>query len=234
MRLEATQVLSVWDRAVRATPRERARLLLEVALPGRDADELDHLSLARRDRALTSLRAALFGRAFEGFVECPACAERLEVALELPESEPEALETRSFRSREGYEFRAPEDSDLDAIRAAPGIAAAMRMLLDRCCIAAPGNTPAEWSDTQVAEIEAGLAALHADDELHGGFTCAACGHTWESSLDPMTFLWEEVEALAIHLLQSVHRLAAAYGWSERDILALPAGRREAYLAFLDA
>jgi hypothetical protein len=43
------------------------------------------------------------------------------------------------------------------------------------------------------------------------------------------FVWEEIEACAARLLDDVHVLARAYGWSERAILALPEMRRAAYL-----
>ena len=110
---------------------------------------------------------------------------------------------------------------------------AVRMLLRRCCTDEPARVPERWTAEQVAEIDAGLAAMRSDAEISASFTCAGCGHEWQSAVDPAAFLWEELEACAIHLLQAVHRLAAAYGWSEREILALPAHRRETYLAFLE-
>jgi hypothetical protein len=42
-------------------------------------------------------------------------------------------------------------------------------------------------------------------------------------------LWVEVEAGAIALVQDVHLLAAAYGWSEAEVLGLGPARRRAYL-----
>ena len=43
------------------------------------------------------------------------------------------------------------------------------------------------------------------------------------------FLWAEIHAWAQQLLRDVHTLAIAYGWSETEVLALPAARRRAYL-----
>ena len=43
------------------------------------------------------------------------------------------------------------------------------------------------------------------------------------------FLWSEIEACASRLLAEVDALARAYGWRERDILAMSGIRRAAYL-----
>ena len=43
------------------------------------------------------------------------------------------------------------------------------------------------------------------------------------------FLWDEVDVRARRLLDEVHALAGAYGWSEQRILALSEARRRAYL-----
>ena len=48
-------------------------------------------------------------------------------------------------------------------------------------------------------------------------------------LDIGTFFWEEVAAAAERLLYDVFQLAPTYGWSESDILAMGAARREYYL-----
>jgi hypothetical protein len=48
-------------------------------------------------------------------------------------------------------------------------------------------------------------------------------------LDPGEFLWSKVNLQAHRLLQDVHLLARAYGWTESDVLRLGPGRRQAYL-----
>ncbi|HUD55174.1 MAG TPA: hypothetical protein VMR02_08095 [Terracidiphilus sp.] len=44
----------------------------------------------------------------------------------------------------------------------------------------------------------------------------------------------QIEARARRLLYEVHTLAAAYGWSEREILSLSAPRRALYLEMVRA
>jgi hypothetical protein len=231
MELAPASLLAVWERGRRAPTLQRSLLLLELAMPGRGAEELAQTSISGRDRALTRLRQSLFGTALGGYVDCPACGERLSVDIELPATG-SGSECGEFVSREGLRFRAPDSRDLAAIADAESAEAAVRALLQRCCTSAPESIPSQWSDALVAEVEAGIAALDPDGELCLDFSCAGCGYAWQSAFDPGVFLWEEVEAHAASLLHDVHTLAAAYGWSERDILALPVTRRAAYLQLL--
>ena len=55
-----------------------------------------------------------------------------------------------------------------------------------------------------------------------------------SALDVPGLVWDEVDAVARRLVDEVHALASAYGWAERDILAMGAARRAAYLARVGA
>lgn len=227
-------VLAMWERGQRAAPLQRALLLLQFALPERTPEELARLSIGRRDRALTRLRQAWFGSAFDGHVDCPKCGERLGVEIDLPAREEDPSPAADFVSAEGLRFRAPDSRDLAAVSDAATTEEAVRRLLRRCCTSAPGQVPTEWSAEQIQEADAGFAALEAEEELCIDFTCATCGHPWQSVLDPACVLWEEVEAHAIQLLHTVHRLATAYGWSEPEILALPAPRRAAYLQLAES
>lgn len=228
------RLLATWERGLDETPLGRALLLLELSHPECTREQLAGMSIGRRDRALVRLRQRLFGGAFDGHVDCPACGERLAVELELAALEEEDEAPAPFVSHEGLAFRAPDSRDLADIAGAASTGDAVRLLLTRCCTATPPIDPAGWSDEQIAEIEAGLAGIESGDELCIDFTCAACGHAWNTDLDPSCFLWEEVEAHAIRLLGAVHRLAVAYGWSEREILALSATRRAAYVQMVES
>jgi hypothetical protein len=59
--------------------------------------------------------------------------------------------------------------------------------------------------------------------------CAVCSHAWQVLFDIERFLWSKFCAAAHRLLDDVHALASFYHWSEQDILALGARRRQAYL-----
>jgi hypothetical protein len=64
--------------------------------------------------------------------------------------------------------------------------------------------------------------------------CPACGHRWRIVFDIVSFFWTEINAWAIRLMREVHLLASAYGWRERDILAMGARRRQRYLEMVSA
>jgi hypothetical protein len=80
------------------------------------------------------------------------------------------------------------------------------------------------------------AAFAEFDSLVGFQVLSACPHCQREATLPL-----DLETLALSRLQSVqrrlirenHRLALAYGWSERDILQVPRGRRLHYLAQLE-
>ena len=59
--------------------------------------------------------------------------------------------------------------------------------------------------------------------------CAACGHQWNEVFDAGHFLLHALDDWAQRLLDQVHVLAKAYGWTEQTVLALPPMRRARYL-----
>jgi hypothetical protein len=69
-----------------------------------------------------------------------------------------------------------------------------------------------------------------DAELSVQLTCPDCGNGSELALDPVVFLWAELDDWAWRLLGEVHTLASSYGWDEDVILAMSPGRRSAYLS----
>jgi hypothetical protein len=62
--------------------------------------------------------------------------------------------------------------------------------------------------------------------------CPTCSKNWEAIFDIGSFLWVEINDWAEGMLRTIHRLAAGYGWSEQDILALNPVRRQLYLGML--
>ncbi|MGH8547064.1 MAG: hypothetical protein ACRERU_00360 [Methylococcales bacterium] len=63
-------------------------------------------------------------------------------------------------------------------------------------------------------------------------SCPDCRNTWHETLHVIDFLWQEIANLARRLLFEVAQLASAFGWSEREILALTPERRRSYLEWL--
>jgi hypothetical protein len=106
--------------------------------------------------------------------------------------------------------------------------AARRLFL--ACAAEPGRLPdGDGLDALMGEVEAALDEADPWADLTLVAQCPACGHHHEVMLDAPGLLWDEIEASAKGLLDDVHALAAAYGWTEREILGLGGARRAAYL-----
>ena len=77
----------------------------------------------------------------------------------------------------------------------------------------------------IAALETRAAGLG----LELGTSCTGCGAAMVLPFDIAVFLDGEMGARASRLLDEVHLLASSYHWSESEILALPASRRQDYL-----
>ncbi len=60
-------------------------------------------------------------------------------------------------------------------------------------------------------------------------TCPECGDRWHAVVALDEFAWTMTGRAARALLDEVHRLAAAYGWTHDAVLALPVAVRREYL-----
>jgi hypothetical protein len=136
---------------------------------------------------------------------------------------------------DGYavRFRLPDGEDLAAAGSCRVVAAARALLIARCVLAARHGdsevTPEDLPAAVVAAVGAGMAERDPQALVELRLTCAACAHSWTAILDPGSYFWTELATLSQRLVQEVHVLARAYGWSEREILALSAARRQAYI-----
>jgi hypothetical protein len=74
-----------------------------------------------------------------------------------------------------------------------------------------------------------MAEADPQAEVRIALSCPGCSNQWSSVFDIVAFLWGEIEDWAQRLLLEVHALASAYGWSERDIVAMGPRRRRFYL-----
>jgi hypothetical protein len=59
--------------------------------------------------------------------------------------------------------------------------------------------------------------------------CSECGYRAKAVFDIASSLWAELDSWARGTLFDVHVLAAAYGWTEPEVLALSPARRRRYL-----
>ena len=109
--------------------------------------------------------------------------------------------------------------------------------MERCIEAACKN--AEMIDAAalphdvVEAVGTAMALADPQAEVRIALTCPSCSHQWSSLFDILSFLWGEIEDWARRLMAEVHVLASAYGWSEREIVALSPRRRRMYLEMVN-
>lgn len=226
--LSPIAMLRAWETGAGLAPLDRAVAMLWAA--GMDGDPAG-LPLAERDRRLLALRCATFGRPLEVVTACPECEAAVELALDAADLEAaltaneagpveidgEALGLRALTSHDLAAAAGVTETDL------PGFLRT-RLLEDA------GALP----DAAIAQVDGAIAAQAEAAELTLAMACPDCGQGWSDQVDVPDLLWREVEAAAGHLLEDVADLAAAFGWREADILALPVARRAAYLRLVRA
>lgn len=234
--LPASQLLDLWEQGEQASAIDRAVMLACAASRTGAADVAD-LPLGERDARLLELHAQLSERGLEATAECPACAERVEFAVDadaLLAGAPAAAPPAPVEA-DGIvvQWRPPSSRDLAAATVGGSPDATLALLLERCVESASGPDGAVAAEAlPPAAREAVAEAMAAADplaELRLNLSCPACGHTFMTDLDVAEFAWTELRNHARRLLREIDVLARAYGWTEPQVLALGARRRAAYL-----
>lgn len=227
--LGAAELLEALDGSESA-PVARALALLARAT-GLSEAELGRWPVGRRDAHLLRLRAQLLGPVLQALAACPACGESVELAFPVEEvlTGPEAPAAPAPLPRGDalLQWRLPTSEDQLALAAFGDPGAAERELWRRCT----AGTAVLDGPLREAVAQA-LAEADPDADIQLALQCPACGHGWSQVLDVPAFVLSEAQTLARRLLGEVHLLASAYGWAERDILALSSWRRQAYLALV--
>lgn len=245
--LSAADILDVWEVGRAQPPVERALTLLERACPQSARDSLARLPLGTRDRLLLAAGAGTIGGALEATAGCPACGEMLEFSLPTEgllagDPQPEELQPGDSPPSQEHEadlaghrlrFRLLDSTDLLAAAACPDAESARSALVERCVLearrdeveVAVGDLPSQV----VAALAERLIDLDPQAETLIDLTCPACSEAWRTELDLADFVWAEIRARALRLLDEVDALARAYGWSEAEILALGRARRRSYM-----
>lgn len=206
------------------------------------------LAVGDREALVLALRRATLGDRLQCVAHCPACAEAMDLDLAIsdllvvPDTAPAPVYDETIRTADGdwrIRFRLPVGADqiATARACAEEPARGVRELLARCVqeAIAPGGAAADAAALPAPVVEAlgtRMAALDPQAEITLDFACPACGTPGSVVLDAAELFFRELDAHGQDLYREVHRLALHYHWSERDILALPNGKRRRYLALL--
>ena len=211
---------------------DQALVLLSAAPPERADTCLEEWPLGRRNSGLVSLHCAWFGPKLQGQVICPDCAASLEFQMDSEALCKKEVSAGAPIVVKGHTFRLPTTKDLAlALRAADSRLGAIAMI-ENCRVDADERI--DWQDEDLEAIGEQMASADPMAEIRLAFECATCGHPWDETLDMAAFLWAEIEARSRRLLMEAHTLAAAYGWSETEILSLSEPRRRFYLEMVRA
>ena len=234
--LAGERLLAAWEEGTHEHDLGRALTMLATALPGTDRAQLGALPIAERNLLLLHLHELSFGPWLSVFGVCAGCGAQFEFAVRAAEmTEHVAGQSRPDRvtwQKDGrrYRLRAVTTDDLLATLGLPEPDAARDLLLTRCLEV----SPVAGRRTASSVVRQRFDQLNAAGELSCSVDCPGCSSHELLDLDMARFLWMEVRNAARRLLGEIHQLASAYGWSERAIAGMRAGRRAAYLEMLSA
>lgn len=232
--LTPAELLSIWEHAQRESPARRALAILAPVSPGETTAALARLPLGELNRRLLDLREGSFGPRLSVLTRCPGCAADVQADFATGDirterrAEPAPKSVVSAAGRE-IRFRLPDTLALEDAANAPDPAAARERLIARCVVEPGAAARPPFPADLVDAIAAGISAADPQTDVELEFSCPACSHRWAVPFDIAGHFWIELQSCAQRLLHGVHELAAAYGWSEAAILALPPERRSAYL-----
>jgi hypothetical protein len=236
--LTAQELLSWWEAGLAQPPSQRAMILLSAATGEAVSVAGRTITVGERDAQLLGLRERLFGPDLAAQARCRQCGEDLDFTLNtcaLRRDRPAVDRDYKTAILDGLliEFRVPTIDDLLAISEFDDAGAAARTLLARCVrnVARQGVALSVADLTQHAIDLLGESMRQADPlaEIQVSLACPSCGKTSPAIFDIASFLWHELDVGARRIIDEVHALARAYGWSETAILGMPGARRQLYL-----
>ena len=215
---------------------DTALSLLFPVFPDYTLEHLANLSIGERDALIFKLHQKTFGKILSGFAKCPKCEEHLEFQMSTSDFlDNHAQNTnRSFKYKNiELFFRPVTGRDLLETQCLDDLNDARLALIDRTVTGVFQNgesiTITDLPNEALQILSENLSQSDPLADIMLDLNCPACGETWECLLDIVSFLFHEIAAEAKRLLNEVHILAEAYGWKEKEILALSPGRRLFYM-----
>lgn len=242
-RLNTAELLDIWDAGRIVSPSGRSLLLLSAFLP-EEREVLANRPLGALNSRLLRLRAQLFGPTLDCLASCPQCNAPIETTFGVDELLSHAAEPISEENTIHslthedctIDFRLPTAADLLALVTKPGsnrVGELAEHLIDRSVRNGECVSAHELSAEVLEAVERQITELDPLAHIEINLTCPGCRSDWLEVLHVIDFLWLEIGNLAKRILFEVARLASAFGWSEREILALTPERRRSYLALLE-
>ncbi|WP_136656722.1 hypothetical protein [Nitratireductor sp. XY-223] len=216
-------------------PGDGARLVAHLV----GEDDARTLPVSARDAVLCDLYSEIFGPHVEASRRCSHCREPYDfdfvladVVASLSETpKPDFVrgltEAGDARLESGHVVRAPTLEDEEAV-AGLEVAAAERVLLDRCVDATNTDAPLD-AETAGAVLE--WLSPMVDLDLRG--TCPECGTTESLRFSIEHYLVRALVAERRQLVRDTHLIAAAYHWNLNEILDLSRNDRRQLAALVE-
>lgn len=241
------ELLTVWENSIDQTLLQKTLNLLSLACPEIDSDSVARLSIGERDARLLLLREWLFGPQLINMADCPECSMRIEWNTDIKDIRLQPIQQQQNTKREfsldvdefSIRFRLPNSFDILTVFAnGAEQPATPSKLLTLCLLETQCNGEVcEVNELPDRVLEALSHRMEEEDpqaDIRMNLSCPHCSHQWEVQFDIESYLWTEINRWTERILQDVHILANAYGWSEHDILNLSPVRRQTYLNMVNS
>lgn len=237
----AERLVSAWEAGANLPPTGRALELLAAGEPDLPRSALASLPIGERDRRLLQMRRQLLGPTLEATVACASCGTRVEFEIEVANLLMPASDVPDWNAFEAdgasWRLRLPTSTDLLAV--SDGSARDAEFALLQRCVTRFESGPPVLSESEAVDAirdaaSATIAALDPQADIQLAVACPSCEQAWLADFDIVSFFWAELTTWVRRVLLDVHRLAAAYGWGQDEILAMSPQRRSAYLEMIGA
>jgi hypothetical protein len=241
----AAEILQLWEDNRERDPLSRSVALSATADPMLPFAATAALAIGERNLRMLHLRQRWTADDFEITAQCPNCQSQLEFTVN-PSRLIDAAEQQTARPRTPVtvgdttiHWRALTTRDLMAAASqAPDAEQAGRALVDRCIeeVTESGvvQTNHEPSDAERNALAEAIEAADPLCDVRFELGCVECKSPVTAGLSLTDTVWSELERKARSLVSEVHQLAAAYGWTESECLALSPQRRASYLEWVGA
>ncbi len=245
LKLSQAQLLDLWEIGQVQSPLQFSMNLLCEALPSLNLAQAALLPVGKRDSILLKLRESIFGPYFSNLAICPSCEEKVEWEMNidnfmLPELS-ELILKKTYELKKGsyfITFRLPNTRDIINASSANNKKDVYRYILSECIHDIKYKRKSLEIEKLPEEVvnsiseQMNIEDKHADIQI--SLTCPHCLYIWNITFDIISYLWDETNAWAYHVLREIGIIATNFGWSEEEILNLSSIRRQTYLEILEA
>ena len=222
---------------------DKSIILLDLANPELEPEDIEMLSIGRRDSMLFELRKRMFGSRLINTAYCPKCNEQIEWEndikdLNILDSDVGKLQNEYSTTIDNFNilFRLPNTSDFLNSQGRDVVHVDSHKIIRSCITKVKKGSDdyniSDLPDNILNAIEDQIEKEDSLADIRMLLTCPNCSNQWQASFDIVSYLWAEINSWAKNTLQEVAFLAGSFGWSEQEVLSMSPKRRQMYLEML--